>query len=64
MTWGTDPALIIYHHLDQWWVYWNRHAPAKVAYGTDEYVFDTFEDVIKWVENVYPELQEEREVQA
>lgn len=54
---GTDPRLIIYHHLDQWWVYY------KVNEGTlsiDEYIFDTFEDVSRWVENIYPELEEER----
>ena len=57
MTWGTDPRLIIYHHLDQWWVYYRVN---EGTLGTDEYIFDTFEDVSRWVENIYPELEEER----
>ena len=60
MTWGTDPRLIIYHHREEWFVYWNRHAPDTVAYGTDEYIFDTFEEVNQWVEKVYPQLEKER----
>ena len=57
MTWGTEPRLIIYHHLDRWWVYYKVN---EGELGTNEYVFDTFEDVIRWTESVYWELEAER----
>ena len=62
MTWGTDPKLIIYHHQERWWVYYRVN---EGTLGTNEYIFDTFEEVIQWVEKVYPlfvnpKLKEER----
>ena len=57
MTWGTDPRLIIYHHQERWWVYYRVN---EGELGTNEYIFDTFEEVIQWVEKVYPQLEKER----
>ena len=55
--WGTEPRLVIQHHLDRWYVY---HKINEGTLGTDEYIFDTFEDVMKWVIIRYPQLEEER----
>ena len=57
MTWGTDPRLIIQHHQERWWVYFKVN---EGSLGTNEYIFDTFEEVSRWVENRYWELEEER----
>lgn len=55
--WGTEPRLVIQHHLDRWYVY---HKMNEGTLGTDEYIFDTFEDVMKWVIIRYPEQEKER----
>lgn len=55
--WGTEPRLVIQHHLDQWYVY---HKINEGPYGTDEYIFDTLDEMINFVENMYPQLEEER----
>ena len=47
--WGTEPRLFIHHHLDQWYVY---HKINEGPYGTDEYIFDTLDEMINFVENM------------
>ena len=54
----TKPRLIIQHHSNRWWVYFKVN---NGDLGTDEYIFDTFEDVSKWVENRYWELKADAE---
>ena len=54
----TEPRLIIQHHSNRWWVY---HKVNNGDLGTDEYIFDTFEDVSKWVENRYWEIKADAE---
>lgn len=49
--------LRIEHHPDnRWYVYYvvNRR-----DLGTDEYIFDTFDEVSRWVENRYWEMESE-----
>ena len=55
--WGTEPRLVIQHHLDRWYVY---HKINEGPLGTDEYIFDTLDEMINFVENMYPQLEEER----
>mgnify|MGYP003112491448 CR=1 FL=1 len=55
--WGDEPRLTIFHHLDQWWVYYKVN---DLDIGRDEYIFDTLDEMINWVENMYPQLEEER----
>lgn len=55
------PRLIIQHHSNQWWVYYKVN---EGDLGTDEYIFDTFEDVENWVKFRYWELEAKREANA
>ena len=36
------------------------HKINEGPYGTDEYIFDTLDEMINFVENMYPQLEEER----
>tara|TARA_R100001163_G_scaffold15072_1_gene13630 strand:- start:8707 stop:8883 length:177 start_codon:yes stop_codon:yes gene_type:complete len=57
---SNKPRLIIQHHSDQWWVY---HKVDEGDFGTDEYIFDTFEDVHNWVAIRYRELEVNQEAE-
>lgn len=60
MSTQADARLRILHHPDgRWYVYYvvNRR-----DLGTNEYIFDTFEEVSRWVENRYWEMESEVQV--